>query len=433
MVAATSQPSQLTHLELWALAQIVASKPVSPELPVSGPVWRLLNDLSIISPEWRMLTISQRLGSAYSDQIKAIDPALPMPGIPARPSPFTAPNPPPPMEVVKPGAPQKTHFIPADDLKHLPPPKYALDKYPVYAASLNALVGPSGGGKSFVCIDIAGLMARQMMQAGDNQSIIYIAAEGLFGYAPRWEVWKAHHGLTNCPNLIFYDQPVNFLDPAGVTAFMTSIAQYKPYMVMVDTVARCMTGGDENSTRDMGLFVSACDRLIHEMQAGVIAVHHTGKDGKMRGSSALFGACDSVLFLNRVEGRITLFNSLDHGGKNKYSAEAAAIDLQLLSRKVTVADKEFSSAVLVKPSQIIDKPDYIHLTDNERLALEALDAHDDTGLKGSQVKEMASIPESSVWRVLKSLQTKKLVISMPDGIYKITPAGIDLSRRNLEF
>ena len=152
----------------------------------------------------------------------------------------------------------------------------------------------------------------------------------------------------------------------------------------------------------------------------------------MRGSSALFGACDSVIFLNRVEGRITLFNSLDHGGKNKYSAEAAAIDLQLLPRKVEVGGKEYSSAVLVKPSQIVDKPDYIQLTDNERLVLEVLEAHE-AGLKASQIKEMTDIPEGSFWRVLRRLSSKKLVIQPDESFYKITPEGIDISRRNLEF
>lgn len=437
MVAPVKQ-APVSNVELWALAQVAAGRVISPNLPVTDAIWSLLNDLQVISPDWRMMTIAQRLGEGITSQIKAIDVAAPMPGFQPQKNPFSSPNVPvyePPLAVVTPSTstPAENHLIPADDLKNLPPPKYAIDGYPIYAHSLNALVGPSGGGKSFVCIDIAGRMAIQMMQAGQKESILYVAGEGIFGYADRWEVWKHAHGLTDCPNLVFYDQAVNFLEPSNVRGFMGSIAVHQPYMIIIDTVARCMVGGDENSTRDMGLFVSSCDQIIREMKAGIIAVHHTGKDGKMRGSSALFGACDSVMFLSRAEGRITVSNSLDHGGKNKYSKEAAPLDLQLLPRTVEVGGKTFSSAILVKPSQVIESPDYVQLTENQRRVLEVLEAYDTTGLKGSQIKEMTTIPESSIWRVINSLKGKKLITSETDGIYRITTEGIDIYRRNLEF
>jgi hypothetical protein len=73
---------------------------------------------------------------------------------------------------------------------------------------------------------------------------------------------------------------------------------FRPSLVVVDTLARCMLGGEENSARDMGLFVAACDRIRMATGATVLVVHHTGKSAHVeRGSSALRAACDQMIRL----------------------------------------------------------------------------------------------------------------------------------------
>jgi hypothetical protein len=80
--------------------------------------------------------------------------------------------------------------------------------------------------------------------------------------------------------------------------------------------------GDENSTRDMGRVVAALDSLVEAYGVAILLVHHTGKPReaeraggeRLRGSSALFGAVDSVLLLDKVDAehlRLTL--ELRHG------------------------------------------------------------------------------------------------------------------------
>lgn len=313
------------------------------------------------------------------------------------------------------GQPQ-SHLILADDLKHLPPPRYALDRYPIYLGSLNALVGPSGAGKSFVAVDIAGLMATAGAQ------VVYIAGEGLFGYSARWEVWKAHNNLKNCPNLIFYDRPVNFLDPVEMEKFFNEISINKPDMVIVDTVARCMGGADENSTRDMNAFVASCDRITHTFGSGVLVVHHTGKDGKMRGSTALFGACDSVLFLQRDETRISIHNSLDFGGKNKHSEEAAPQYVTLVPQTAYSDDKQFDSAVLVESEYVVqDKTS--QLKPRDKMVLETLEGHEN-GLTSDQILSATRIPRSSIYRLLARLK-KSNYISENQDKYLITDDGLE--------
>jgi len=53
-----------------------------------------------------------------------------------------------------------------------------------------------------------------------------------------------------------------------------------------------MVGGEENSAKDFGLFIAGVDRIRRVTGAAVLLIHHCGKDGKTRGSTALPGALD---------------------------------------------------------------------------------------------------------------------------------------------
>ena len=90
--------------------------------------------------------------------------------------------------------------------------------------------------------------------------VVYVAAEGAAGYAGRKLAWCKHHGK-GAGQLWFVGEAVNLLDPAEVLTFTAAIRPLAPALVIFDTLARCMIGGDENSARDMGLMVAACDDL----------------------------------------------------------------------------------------------------------------------------------------------------------------------------
>jgi hypothetical protein len=101
-----------------------------------------------------------------------------------------------------------------------------------------------------------------------------------------------------------------FLDePAGFDTVRRLIEQTQPDLVSLDPLARFFVG-EENSAREMGRLINALDRLIQEYKIAVELVHHTGKPvhgdprqggHRLRGSSALFGAADSVVILDRTQ------------------------------------------------------------------------------------------------------------------------------------
>ena len=68
-------------------------------------------------------------------------------------------------------------------------------------------------------------------------------------------------------------------------------------LVVLDTLARCMPGAEENSAREMGLVADALSRIAGA-GAAVLVLHHPARNGTgVRGSSAIDGAVDRVLEL----------------------------------------------------------------------------------------------------------------------------------------
>lgn len=412
-----SKPVDLNALELWAVSQTFHGKPLPSDLAIKPEVIQFVSGLREVAPNWRSQMIAGAYGPVIMGKVLALSEHAPMPANLKSPAAQQYLQPAP---IVGQPPKHENFLILADELKNLPTPVYGLDDYPVYMGCLNALVGPSGTGKSFVAVDIAGKLAIQ------EAEVVYVAAEGVFGYSDRWEVWKAHHKITDSKYLHFYTRAVNMMDEQGLQNFMEDISQYKPKFVIIDTVARCMLGADENSTRDMGLFVSACDSMIHALGVGVLAIHHTGKDGKMRGSSALFGACDSVMFLQRSENSLTVFNSLDQGGKNKYSEEAKPKYLMFMKQSAVVSDRAFESVVLMPAQQIEMNAKEDTLSTNQRLILEVLESYE-TGVKASQIQEMTQIPLPTIYRQIATMKKCDWVLADGDR-YIITEKGIDRLR-----
>lgn len=307
-------------------------------------------------------------------------------------------------------------LIPADELKYLQKPEYMIEGYPFYAHGFNVLVGPSGGGKSFVALDFCGRLIKQ------EQSVVYIAGEGLHGYASRWEVLKAHLDIPDSEYFNFYCEPVQIIDEDSRGEFFAQIDEQgaRPALIVIDTLARCAIGLEENSNKEMGQFVGAIDAIRLQYDCGVLVVHHTGKDGSVRGASALIAACDSAVMLHKAEGLIRLSNKFDDGGKNKHDAESEPTFIQLVPMTVG----EFSSAVVRPAEQVIRSPrESGYLTVNQRAILEALEAFDKP-IPIKSVVESSKVSRATAHRVLKDLaESGYITWDKKLSTYEITDDG----------
>lgn len=219
-----------------------------------------------------------------------------------------------------------------DDIENLPPPEYLADSWLV-KGTLASLYGPSGVGKSFVVLDLLFSIASGTEWLGSipvkQGVVIYIAAEGVGGLQKRQRAWRARHPDADISSVRFITVPVNMLEAPDVNDLLDSIRGQcpdTPVFVAVDTLARSMAGGDENSTKDMNAVIAACDRVRIASGCHVLIVHHTGKNGENeRGSSALRGACDTMITITRDESAIKM-----HCDKQKDAAEPSDIGLKLV-------------------------------------------------------------------------------------------------------
>ena len=169
------------------------------------------------------------------------------------------------------------------------------------------LYGPPGAGKTFVAFDIAYNVAagKEWMGTRVHQGLVlYLAYEGTGGLVKRAQALRQHYGAKDVP---FYvtSADFNLRDVAGRQALGGVIAALptKPVLIVIDTFARALMGGDENSAQDVGAFNSAVGALIESTGACVMILHHTGKDKTRgpRGSSALQGAIDTEI---EIDGRV---------------------------------------------------------------------------------------------------------------------------------
>jgi hypothetical protein len=201
-------------------------------------------------------------------------------------------------------APRRRGLLTLEELLALPDPEW-LVKGVFQERGLAVIGGKPGTHKSRIALDLSlaiihGADWRGISTKGG--SVVYVAAEGGDGLKDRVEAWKTYHGDVSAQHKFWvFNERLNIIrDPRAVDLFLGDLAAsgVRPALVVIDTLASCMIGGDENHPRDMGQFVHDCDCIKQETGAAVLVVHHTDKMGKsIRGSSVLEGAADTILMV----------------------------------------------------------------------------------------------------------------------------------------
>lgn len=157
--------------------------------------------------------------------------------------------------------------------------------------TLAGLVGPSGSCKSFLGIDWACRVATGTQWFGrrvEQGAVFYLAGEGRGGLRKRIAGWEHATGVPIAGAPLFVaDSLPSLRDDLSVAAVISEIEQIaeqvffeagalEPSLIVVDTLARAMHGGDENSAADMGQIVAGLDWLRERWRCCVLSVHHTG-------------------------------------------------------------------------------------------------------------------------------------------------------------
>ncbi|TFV66092.1 UNVERIFIED_ORG: hypothetical protein E4P37_07940 [Bacillus sp. AZ43] len=197
------------------------------------------------------------------------------------------------------------------DLARLPRPEPLIEDT-IDRRTVALLAGYHGTYKSFVALSWAASVATGTEwngRAARRGRVLYIVGEGAHGIDGRLAAWEEASG-TAIADDDFHTLPVavQLADPNALDEVIGYIEEVGFTLVVIDTVARAAVGLEENSSKDMGVFIDAADEIRRAMPDGtVLLVHHTGKDKtKVRGSSAIEAAMDTVYLTEGGDGLVDL-------------------------------------------------------------------------------------------------------------------------------
>ena len=234
------------------------------------------------------------------------------------------PEPEPPREGER--LPNALRLIRADELE-LTEPEYLVHGV-IERDSLAAVFGESGSAKSFFTLDMLCSISTGCTFHGrttEEAPAVYLCGEGNRAIKRRLTAWEKGRGVSLAGVPLFVSNRAAVLpDDAtekDLLAAVDKIVQATgrmPGVIAFDTLARSLAG-DENSNTDMNAFILAADTLRRRYDGcAVVLVHHTGHmdKGRMRGASALRGALDLEILVQKDGGHVVVSSTKqkDAGG-----------------------------------------------------------------------------------------------------------------------
>ena len=317
-----------------------------------------------------------------------------------------------------------------DPFKSLKPIDWLVKDY-FESDSLAQMFGEPGSGKSFIALSLACCVASGTPWHGKEVkkgAVFYICGEGHAGLLRRFAAWSKEMGVPlDEVHLYKSDHQVSLFDREAAKALLQDISDLKeqagidPVLVVIDTVARNFGGGDENSTKDMSMFIENIDRFVRvPFGCNVLLVHHSGHTvGRARGSSALKAALDAEYMVQKDESAVVLTAT-------KMKDSELPPQLTLKFAKVELGNfggEEVSSAVLESFAN------HMALKVGKRLDGRPIFTVDILNLvqKGYRNQEEAmsylECTRKEAVECLGSLVKKDLIFQNITGIYELTPAG----------
>lgn len=216
----------------------------------------------------------------------------------------------------------------------------ALVKGMLAKGTMSVVFGDSNKGKTFLALNLAFSVAlgkefcgKRVTQGG----VLYVSAEGADSVRKRVAAIRKYLNLenTNVPFALI-PKAIDLRDATQDTQGLieaVNVAATKwggsVVLVIVDTLARVIAGGNENAADDMSAFIRNVDRIREETGAHVLVIHHSGKDQTKgaRGHSSLRAATDTEIEVSDGQARATKQRDMELGGPVYFRLETVEIGI----------------------------------------------------------------------------------------------------------
>jgi hypothetical protein len=199
-----------------------------------------------------------------------------------------------------------------DDLMEAPDMEWLVEDL-IVKHSVNMIFGKSGSTKSFLALHMALALShkREFFDLGSDVDahvpVVYLALEGKSGMKNRLKGY--HQWFSEDKPKDFYISDFNpvLTQDATVDTFIeqTKKLGVKDPLIIIDTYNQATPSMNENDAGQTGAVMKSCQKMVKELGATVLIVHHSNKseEGDYRGSSAIHGAMDTMLKVKETTGK----------------------------------------------------------------------------------------------------------------------------------
>ena len=285
----------------------------------------------------------------------------------------------------------------------------------------SVVYGPSNCGKSFWIVDLAAHVAagkdwRDGDVEVDQGAVVYFALEGSIGSENRIKALRKQGRLGDADPFYISTEQVSLLEPghsqrlADTVARIGEVAGMPVKLVIFDTLARAMAGGDENSGEDMTATIGTIDAVRAATGAHVCVVHHCGKDEARgaRGHSSLRAAVDTEIEVTRPDGetistaRVTKQRDLQIGEPMPFSLEVVTLGTDRRGKPVTSCVVKHEDVIMAAEKGKAGRKQ-THYPDEILCFL----PQPSTSAWQRKVHEEAGIPRAAFYRLLGQIRGSK--------------------------
>ena len=185
-------------------------------------------------------------------------------------------------------------------------PLWLIDEILPAGPALAVVFGAAKARKTFLVADMLYHVAMGRTYCGRDTrqgAVVYITTEGARGFRSRMKAMRQHYGIRGAPFYTITGSMPNLGTKPGdaellVQAIRTILPQGTPVAaVVIDTLARAMSGQSDADGRDMGVFIDSCDQVAQALKCLMVVIHHSPRSDatRTRGSNVLDGAADALI------------------------------------------------------------------------------------------------------------------------------------------